>query len=258
MKNAVFILLLLFCAIAVLAKGKDSPQYEDSLYNPINISPVDIRIIKPVQERTSQDFPRFRLVLGGGFSYRIAPIFEGATHEQAEYLRGLKSGFNVGGEAVYFITELIGVGAKYSLSQSSSSGEFYVPETHLSMKLSETVAVQYFGPQFALRFLNKSQKNAFLMSYSLGYVRYSNEVRQGMFPRKLVGSSFGLSIAYGYELGLSDNVALGAQVSALLASISSYTETLATGQSTTITLPDDQKEGLSRIDFTIYLRFRKI
>lgn len=248
MKSIIFILCLALTVLTVSVRGEVIRQPGDSLISPE----------ASVQGNGVQYFPRFRLALGGGLSYRLSPVSEDATPDRAKYLRNLKSGFNIGGELVFFPTKLIGVGLKYSLSQASSSGEFYEPALHSTMKLSETVAIQYFGPQLALRFLNKSQKNAFLMRYSFGFVRYSSEIRQGFFPRKVVGNSFGFALAYSYEFGLSDNFALGAQVSAVLASISSYTQTLSSGHSTAIDLPEDQREGLSHIAFTVFLRFRKI
>src|SRR5690606_24812059 len=209
MKNCIIILWFLLIVITGSVKGEVIQQQNDTLNSPV----------ATVQQSSVQHFPRFRLALGGGLSYRLSAVSEDATPDQAKYLRNLKSGFNIGGEMVFFPTKLIGIGLKYSLSQASSSGEFYEPSLHSVMKLSETVAIQYFGPQLALRFLNKSQKNEFLMRYSLGYVRYSSEIRQGFFPRKVVGNSFGFALAYSYEFGLSDNFALGAQVSAVLASI---------------------------------------
>lgn len=210
--------------------------------------------VKPID-----DFPRFRMALGGGYSYRLAPIADDLSPEMTDYIRGLKNGFHFQGELSHYFTRLTGLGVFYSITHAKTEGQIMFPNG-LGMSLqkaSSTVTTHFIGPQLSLRFLNASQRNGFLMNFALGYVSYIQENRVAFSPSRITGSALGLAVSYAYEIGVSDNVAIGVKLSGVLATLTEYKEE-SHYFVRKVKLESDQYEGLSRIDMSLYLRFVKM
>jgi hypothetical protein len=73
---------------------------------------------------------------------------------------------------------------------------------------------------------------------------------------KLNGSTLRLSLDISYDIGLSDNLSLGFQISYLKGTLLKYK--LNHGSTTeTIDLDEGEYESLNRIDFSVGLRFGK-
>ena len=89
-------------------------KYQYNFHATSDIQPHQITGYKP-------EFPHWRLAVNGGWSYRLAPIADGFTSVEKEYLKGLKSGFAFSCDATYFFGEMFGVGMKYDLFKSSNS-----------------------------------------------------------------------------------------------------------------------------------------
>jgi hypothetical protein len=211
------------------------------------------------QVRGVDDYPRFRVALGGGYSYRLAAIEENIPPAMTEYLRGLKYGFHFQGELAHYFSSIIGLGAYYSITHAKTAGD--VPFNNggwtSTQNASTSVTTHYIGPQFSTRFFNASQRNALLMNISFGYVSSFQETRVALSPFRLTGSTWGMAVSCAYEIGISDNAAIGAKLSGIFANINGFRidTPFASGY---LELEDDQKEGLSRIDLTLYLRFGKM
>lgn len=93
------------------------------------------------------------------------------------------------------------------------------------------------------------------MNFSLGYMGYSND-KVIVDKYKMTGSTLGLSLDIGYDIGLSENLALGFQVSVLTGVLTKYDWSDGT-TTQTIKLEKDEYENLNRIDLSIGLRFNK-
>ena len=93
------------------------------------------------------------------------------------------------------------------------------------------------------------------MNLSLGYMGYSND-KVIIDKYKMTGSTMGLSFDVGYDIGLSENLSLGFQISFLTGTLFEYDWN--DGRKTeTIKLEKGEYESLNRIDFSVGLRFSK-
>ena len=93
------------------------------------------------------------------------------------------------------------------------------------------------------------------MNLSLGYMGYSND-KVIIDKYKMTGSTMGLSFDIGYDIGLSEKLSLGFQLSFLSGTLFEYDWN--DGSTTeTIDLEEGEYESLNRIDCSVGLRFGK-
>ena len=171
----------------------------------------------------------------------------------------MKSGYHFGCDLIYYFSEPLGFGFKfYQFKSSNSLDDIYIEDidgnrTH--GRLGDDLTISFIGPTFSTRLFNHDKSNAFLLNLSLGYMGYSNN--KVIIDRyKMTGSTVGLSFDIGYDIGLSENLSLGFQVSYLSGTLFKYE--LNDGITTkTIDLEEREYESLNRIDFSIGLRFGK-
>lgn len=206
-----------------------------------------------------ENYPHFRIALNGGFSYQTAKVAENVPSDFKNYIKGLKSGYHIGGDASYYFSELIGFGFKYYVFKASNSMDNIYVENSLGNrtygKMSDNLTISFVGPTFSTRILNHDKSNAFLMSLALGYMGYSND-KVIIDYYKMTGSTVGMTFDIGYDIGLSENLSLGFQVSFLRGTLFEYD--WHDGSTTeTIELEEGQYESLNRIDFSVGLRFNK-
>ena len=206
----------------------------------------------------NKDYSRIRFGIQGGYSYLTAPVSESVPPDFRDYIRKLKSGFHVGLDFTYYFTEMIGIGIKSSIFNSSNSMDnIYVVDFNGIMvygKMKDNIINLFLGPDFSLRILGKNKKNsAFVFHFSLGYMRYHID-KILITPYKLTGNTIGMSCDIGYDIVLSKNIALGLQVSGMLGALSKYT--ISNGiQSQVVHFNKGEYESLNRLDFSIGLRF---
>lgn len=201
-------------------------------------------------------YPKWRVAISGGYSYRTARISDELGPDYHDYLRGLKNGYHLSAEVDYFFKSAIGVGATYIYSHAASSGKFLFENEageQVSDYLSDNVNLHYIGPTFTTRLLNQKQTNAFIATFSLGYLRYVNHASIAMVPLKLTGETIGFLLGIGYDIGIAKNTAIGLQISLMGGSLKKekmYINDAYQGDIST-------EEGLGRIDLSIGLRFGK-
>lgn len=204
------------------------------------------------------DYQQFRLALNAGYSYQIAKVAESVPNDFKSYIKGLKSGYHFGGDLTYYFTEPLGVGFKYYLFKSSNKiDNIYIGsiDNRRYGMMSDDLTISFIGPTFSSRLLNDEKRNAFLIGLSLGYMGYSND-KIIIDKYKMTGSTMGLSLDIGYDIGLSENFALGFQISLLTGTLSKYD--WSDGVNTeTIKLEKGSYESLNRFDFSVGLRFMK-
>ena len=206
-----------------------------------------------------QNYRHYRIAISGGYSYHTARIAENIPNDLKNYAKELKSGYHFGGDISYYFTEPLSFGFKYFLFKSSNSlDNIYLEDTdgfRRYGRMSDDLTISYIGPTFSTRLLNHNKRNALLMSISLGYMRYSND--KIIIDRyKIIGNTMGFAVDVGYDIGLSDNLALGFQISLISGSLFNYD--LSDGTTTkTVDLKKDEYENLNRIDFSVGLRFNK-
>jgi hypothetical protein len=205
------------------------------------------------------NYQHFRIAINGGYSYQTAKVAESVPSDFKDYIRELKSGYHFGGDLTYYFTEPLGFGFKYYLFKSSNSlDNIYLEDADGNRtygKMSDDLTISFIGPTFSTRLLSHDKKNAFLMNLSLGYMGYSND-KVIIDKYKMTGSTMGLSFDIGYDIGLSENLSLGFQISFLTGTLFEYEWNDGT-KTETIKLEKGEYESLNRIDFSVGLRFSK-
>ncbi len=93
------------------------------------------------------------------------------------------------------------------------------------------------------------------MNLSLGYIDYSNN-KTLIDKYKMSSGTMGLSYDIGYDIGLTENLLLGFQISFITATLTEYDWFDGT-TTETIKLEKGQFESLNRIDFSIGIRLIK-
>ena len=205
----------------------------------------------------TQKYNHFRIAVNGGRSYRVGKIAGNNEPEIQQYQKELKSGYNLGIDMTYFISEPIGFGIKYSNFKSKNSmDDIYLtfPNGYTEYgKMSDNISISFIGPMFSTRLMNANKKNALFLNFGIGYMGYNNEAVL-VSNYTMSGSTLGLSYDVGYDIGFSENFAVGFQFSFLMGTVMEYE--LSDGiKSETIKLDKDSYESLSRIDLSIGLRY---
>ena len=205
------------------------------------------------------NYQHFRIAFNGGYSYMTARVAESVPSDFKDYVKELKSGYHFGGDIAYYFTETIGIGGKYfSFKSSNSMDNIYVEDIDGNRRygnMSDNLAISFIGPMFSTRILNPDKSNALVINASLGYMGYSNN-KTIIDNYKMTGSTIGLALDIGYDIGLSENISLGFQISFISGTLFQYNwnDGLKTE---TIKPKKGEYEGLNRIDFSIGLRFHK-
>ncbi|WP_205501381.1 hypothetical protein [Rufibacter psychrotolerans] len=205
-----------------------------------------------------QMFPRLRLGVSGGWSYRLASVNDGVPADFKEYIEGLKKGYNISADAAYYFSEQMGAGLRYSTYRASneindvsavSSGG-----TIIHGKMSDKISVTFVGPYFSSRMLSANKLNGFFANLGLGYLGYTDEVVQVNDRFTIKGSTVGLSGDLGYDVRIAKKLSLGFQLSMVTGTLREYE--VSSGTSTrTVKLDQENYENLSRIDLSVGLRF---
>jgi len=206
-----------------------------------------------------QDYQHFRFSINAGYSYQIAKVAESVPSDFKDYVNELKSGYHFGGDLIYYFTEPLGFGIKYYIFKSSNSADnIYRQDINGSTtygKMSDDITISFIGPTFSTRLLSLDKSNALILNLSLGYMGYSND-KVVIDSYKMTGSTMGLSFDIGYDIGLSENLSLGFQISLLNGTLFEY-EWNDGSTTKTIDLKKEEYESLRRIDFSVGLRFSK-
>ena len=88
----------------------------------------------------TQKYNHFRIAVNGGWSYRVAKIAGNNDPEIQKYQKDLKSGYNLGIDATYFISEPIGIGFKYNNFKSKNE----IPSANLfASKKGQFIRIQH-------------------------------------------------------------------------------------------------------------------
>jgi hypothetical protein len=204
-----------------------------------------------------ENYQKFRLALIGGFSYQTAKVSENIPEAFRDYVKELKSGYHFGGDISYYFMETMGFGAKYCMFKSSNSEDIYLQDmlgNRTYGKMSDDVSLVYIGPSFSTRLLNHDKSNAFFTNLSLGYMAYSND-KVMIDNYTMTGNTLGFAIDIGYDIGLSEKLSLGFQLSMISGSLFKF-EWDDGNTIKTIELEEGQYESLNRIDFSIGLVYK--
>ncbi len=199
------------------------------------------------------DYSHLRIALGGGYSYRTAEVSDDVSSDFEDYVDGLKSGYHYGANLTYFFKKPYGIGFKYNAYKSSNSMSVYSYDYGYG-EMSDDITISYYGPTVTIRSLSPNKKNAFLMDFSLGYMEYKDNAILFDESYTIKGNTVGLIFGMNYDIGLTENLALGLGFSITAGTLSEYE--INDGTSTeTVELDEDSYESLTRLDLTVSLVF---
>jgi opacity protein-like surface antigen len=188
---------------------------------------------------------QLRIAVDGGWGYRTAEEAKGLPKGYVDDLRG---GFNWGGEITGFVSERSGIGLTYS-EHRAGIGKSY------EQVWKEDITLRYIGPHYMLRCRLPKKSSVLLMGFGLGYLSYQDKgkLRDGT-PLNLDAETVGLRYSIGFDTNPSKPYGIGVQLSFIGGSFNKF-HASSGNQSTSLTLPDDQREDLGHINFTVGLRF---
>ncbi|MFW5820126.1 MAG: hypothetical protein ACOCWA_02460 [Bacteroidota bacterium] len=215
--------------------------------------------VKKQQINRYQNFDRFRLAVNVGYSYQSAKISENNPSDFEEYMKDLRSGYHIGADFFYYITEPIGFGLKYSMFRTSNQMEnIYLTDPYGTRhygNMADDIRITFIGPTFSTRMLNKNKSGAFLMNMAIGYLGYNNDFIL-IDEYSMNGSTAGYIYEMGYDWMLGGNTFLGLQMSYLGGNLFSYELTKGTYTEKVELDPEvDELISTSRFDFSVGLRF---
>jgi hypothetical protein len=210
-------------------------------------------------ESGEKSFPYFRLALNGGYSRRIAKIGENVPVYYEDYVTGLRPGFHYGLDMTFYTTETFGLGVKGLVSHHNN----FMDNVNLRLpnglsqygEMGDNIMIYLLAPAMSIRVFDMNTKNALVMNVGMGYLGYHNDVIL-IDDYDIDGGTVGFAFDFGYDISISENLAIGLQMSMVIGSITKFN--LSDGNtSETIELEPEDYENLSRLDLTIGLRFNK-
>lgn len=204
---------------------------------------------------TREMFSTLRFAVNGGFSNRTAKLPENLPGELKQYTKDLVTGNNFGLDFTYFLSKSSGIGLKYSGHFSSNSIDrisVTTPSGTVYGKMSDQIAINFFGPIYTSRYISPSTNSAFLFSIGAGYLGFKNDA---VFIDNFYfnGSTFGICFDIGWDLKFHKNIAIGFNIAFIGGSLSEI-EISDGSNSQTIKFDKDNYENIGRIDFTVGFR----
>jgi hypothetical protein len=170
-------------------------------------------------------------------------------------MKKLKSGFNVGADAMYYFNPKMGVGVKYNRFQASHSDVIPVRTSTGQMRTNvmDNIAINFFAATFGTRVFNAAGTNAFHANIALGYLGFRDNGWLNVDKLILTGGTLGIGWDIGYDIRLTSKLSAGAQLSLISGKLNSFMKEDSNSREK-VTLTDDQKENLSHLNLSLGLR----
>lgn len=201
--------------------------------------------------------PKWRLAVQGGYGYRVGKVQESGNEVVDAHLKKLKWGFTSGADVTYHWSDGFGIGLKYNDMHSAAKDAVTVtyegsePESGM---FNDIVDIRFIGAVVSSRSVSNSGKGIFFLDYGAGYLGYVNNGRLIAQESVIKGGTLGACMDIGYDYRLMNNLYLGATLTSVYGTLSSYSETVS-GKTEKHVLDKDQKEGLMHIDLSIGIRY---
>jgi len=199
----------------------------------------------------------WQFCIDGGWAYQLPKISPDLSPEIYDYMKELKTGYQIGGEINYFVIDQMSLGLKYKTFKTSNRIDdivFYDDFGNMvEGTISDNISITYIGLVYNSYLFNSSKKNAFSIGASIGYLGFKNNfIFIDDFSQS--GSTIGFGLQIGYDIGINKNFALGFNLSMINGTLSRYE--LSDGVNTeTIKLPKDNYIGLGRIDLSVAIKY---
>lgn len=202
---------------------------------------------------------KIRIAVQSGYSYRLAKVSDNVPPEYKGYVKSLKSGYNIGLDAAFFITPEFGLGLKYS--RFGSSGTFKDvratsgDDVIFGKKFTDDISINFYAASYTSQWVIGNGRSSILGILGLGYLGYKDEGEIVGQIVKQTGGTFGASVDLGYDYALSNRISIGAGIGLVTGTLSKI-KTERNGVSTTAEPNDENKENLTRLDINAGIRFR--
>ena len=197
--------------------------------------------------------------LGAGMGYLIAPVDTSVPEVLEPLYQQLKTGFCLNGIYRFQANKYIEIGAKYALFRSHGNLSYSGSTASAHWEISETITTHYFAPSIS-SVLHQSEINSFI-SISIPlilYDDYSNivfiDTKSNIYAVNqitLKGQTAGLNIDLGTEYNIDAKKYFGINVS-FLGAVLKQMEVQDPISNKII----EQPNNISRVDVTLYFRFR--
>jgi len=192
-----------------------------------------------------ESFARWQYRLQGGYSRRIARISDQVTPAMKDYLNKMKSGYTLGGDIHYFVSEPLGIGVKYS----------YNGYQYTDADFEDKVKMNYIALSAQNRLILRSE-NEVSLGLNMGYQSYRDRIKAIGTEVTIGGGTVGLGLEAGYAVKLAKATKAFLNLSLLTGTITKVNVETG-GQKETVKLDKDEFEGLGRIEVTVGLLFGK-
>lgn len=197
----------------------------------------------PIQMAPKATFNRWQYRFQGGYSRRIARISDQVSPYTKHYLTKMKSGYTLGGDIHYFVSEPLGLGAKYG----------YNHYQYKTASFEDRVKLNYFALSALNRFILKSGNEVY-MGGNLGYQSYKEVVATNGNPVQITGGTAGVGLELGYGMMMRDGYKFFINLSMLTGTVTNVT-VLNSGIKQKVNLEKGEYESLSRLELTVGLLF---
>lgn len=210
-----------------------------------------------IQAMMVDEYPKFRYLLEGNWSYMTGTIQEGLAPAIEEHIKELKTGWGLRFAGSYRLSPDYAIGVKYAYFRTThtiKNLEVQIDGTLYSGTLQDAIQVHFIGPAAFYRNPTTVKNLTFISSFGIGYTHYINESIFFSYPLTLVGKALGLHTSAGFDWKFSEHMGIGLSVNYFYGWLSKYTTGSGSAKQT-IKLEEGSLESLSRLEIGAGLRF---
>lgn len=207
-------------------------------------------------------YPRFRFAADIGWQYRTAKTASNLTTEWKNHINKMRSGFHYDAQIGFFFKKFMGFEAVFSQQRfGNTSDNITLTDTYGgyigSGTIRERILFNYYGANYLLRVFDAKKRNCWLFAVGFGYISIDDRiVFNNDYNFRMTGGTLGSNISIGYDIGLSEGLALGFKASLMGGTVRHFKQ-IVNGITTNHTLPEGYGEGLGSIKLSVGLRFNK-
>ncbi len=200
-----------------------------------------------------QSFPKMRINVEGGYSYRTVKVPSGIPTELKNYINDLKKGFNLSVDLAYYFHREYGVGIHFSYASSASFMDniYYINELTGESgvgSMKDDIALTFVGFGITHRKLIGAGNMLMISNITVGPLLYNDDARFIDFYMDIEGSTLALHGLFGVDYLLSERLGIGVSLSYVLGSLDRIK---VNGKYIHL----EEKENLNRYDLNLGLRY---
>jgi hypothetical protein len=198
----------------------------------------------PIEEIVSKPtFSRWQYRFQGGYSRRVARTSDQVPSGARSYINKMKSGYILGADIHYFISEPFGLGLKYGHNHYQYKADGF----------QDKVDLNYFAVSGLNRFILRSGNEVY-MGGNIGYQAYKDRVSANGALVNITGGTAGVGLEVGYGMRVSDGSKLYLNLSLLSGTITKV-KVENGGRKETVKLEKEEYESLARLELTLGVVF---